>query len=52
MNQKPELPTHPIVEQSPLHTRDALNGGRTEAMLLHYKVRENEKIQYVDFMSL
>ena len=24
MNQKPELLTHPIVEQSPLHIRDAL----------------------------
>ena len=52
VNQKPELLTHPIVEQSPLHTRDALYGGRTEAMRLHYKARENETIQYVDVMSL
>ena len=26
-NQKTELLTHPIVEQSPLHTQDALYGG-------------------------
>jgi len=52
VNQKPEMLTHPIVEQSPLPIRDALYGGRTEAMHLHYKVRENETIQYVDDMSL
>jgi hypothetical protein len=46
------LLTHPIVEQSPLYTRDALYGGRIEAMRLYYKVRENETIQYVDVMSL
>jgi len=38
--EKPELLTHPIVRQSPLSTRDALYGGRTEAMRLHYKVRK------------
>jgi len=42
----------PIVEQSLLRTRDALYGGRTEAVRLRYKARENEKIQYVDVMSL
>ena len=52
LNQKPELLTHPIVEKSPLHTRDALYGGRTEAMRLHYKASENETIQYDDVMSL
>ena len=52
MKQKPELLTHPIAELSSLYTRDALYGGRTEAMLLHYKVRENETIKYVDVMSL
>jgi len=31
---------------------DAVYGGRTEAMRLHYKVHENETIQYVDVMSL
>ena len=43
---------HPIVEQSPLMTRDALYGGRTEAMCIHHKTREDETIQYVDVMSL
>jgi hypothetical protein len=51
VNQKPELLTHPIVEQS-LHTGDALYGGRTEAMRLHYKARENETIQYIDVIIL
>ena len=37
--QKPELLPHPIVEHSPLHKRDALYGGRTEAMRLHHKAR-------------
>ena len=50
--ERPELLTHPLVRQSPLCTRDALYGGRTEAMRLHYKVRGNETIQYVDVMSL
>jgi len=49
---KPELLTHPILQQSPLLTRDALYGGRTEDMCLYRKARENETIQYVDFMSL
>jgi len=52
VNQKPELLTHPIVEQSPLHMRDALYGGRTEAMRLHNKVKGNETLQYIDVMSL
>jgi len=43
---------HPTVWKSPLCTRDALYGGRTEAMGLHYKAREGEAIQYVDFMSI
>ena len=52
VRQKPQLLTHPIVQQSPLRTRDALYGGRTEAMCLYRKARENETIQYVDVMSL
>ena len=48
----PELLAHPKVCKSPLCTRDALYGGRTEAMRLHYKAREGETIQYVDVMSL
>jgi len=40
-------------ERLPLKTRDALYGGRTEAMRLHYRVRDGEEtIQYVDVMSL
>ena len=53
VEKKPELLTHPIVRHSPLHTRDALYGGRTEALRLHYKIAENEEIiQYCDVMSL
>ena len=47
-----ELKTHPIVQHSPLNTRDALYGDRTEAMRLHYKIGNGETIQYVDVMSL
>jgi len=43
-------PAYPIVQQSPMCTCDALYGGQTEAMRLHYKARENETIQYVDVM--
>jgi len=44
---------HPIVRHAPLNTHDALYGGRTEAMRLHYKIREGEKtVQYCDIMSL
>ena len=50
--EKPELFTNPIILKTPRCTRDALYGGRTEAMRLHYKVRENETIQLVDVMSL
>jgi hypothetical protein len=48
----PELLTLPLFELEPLRTRDSLYGGRTEAMRLHYKVREGEVIRYVDIMSL
>jgi hypothetical protein len=49
----PELKAHPIVQHTPLKTRDALYGGRTAAMRLHYKIREGEEtIQYVDVNSL
>ena len=48
----PELLAHPPVCHSPLCTRDALYGGRTQAMRLHYKAREGETIQYVDVISL
>ena len=46
---KPHSLTHPVVTHSPLHIRDALYGGRTDATSLHYKVEENrETIQYCD----
>ena len=48
---KPQLLTHPIVTHSPLHTRNALYGGRTEALSLHSKIEETrETIQYSDIM--
>jgi len=34
-----ELKTHRVVRHSQLNTRDALYGGRTEAMSLQYKIR-------------
>jgi hypothetical protein len=49
--QHPELQKISVFDQGPLHTRDAPYGGRTEAMRLHYKVREGEVIRYV-VMSL
>jgi len=52
VKQKPELLTHPIVQQSLLRNRDSLYGGRTEAMCLYRKARENQTVQYVDVMSL
>ena len=48
----PELKQHPIVQHSPLNTRDALYGGRTEAMVVRYKICEGETIKYFDLMSL
>ena len=38
-----DLRAHPIVRHAPLNTRDALYGGRTESMRLHYKIREGEE---------
>ena len=50
--ERPELLSQSIVKQSPLCTRNALYGVRTEAFGLHYKARENENVQYVDVMIL
>jgi hypothetical protein len=44
LDRHPELQTHSIVEHSPLNTRDTMYGGRTEAVRLHYKIREGETI--------
>jgi len=52
VDQKPEMLTHHIISQIPLCARDSLYGGRTEAMRLHYKVQEDEAIQYVDVTIL
>ena len=52
VEERPELLTHPIVQHSPLKTRGALYGGRTEAMHLHYKIGGNETKEYSDVMSL
>jgi len=52
VKQKPDLLTHPIIQQSPLRTRDGLYGGQTEAMCLYHRAREKETIQYVEVMSL
>jgi hypothetical protein len=38
----PELKTNPIVLHEPLNTRDALYGGRNEAMRVHYKIAEGD----------
>jgi hypothetical protein len=34
----PDLKTHPVVLHSPLNSRDALYGGRNEALRLHNKI--------------
>ena len=48
-----ELKTYPVIRHIPLNTGDALYGGRTETMNLHYKIREGENtIKYVDENSL
>ena len=53
VERKPHLQTHPIVRNSPLYTRNALYGGRTEAMPVQYKIEEDaQTIQYYDVMSL
>ena len=48
----PELKTHPIAQHGPLNTRNALYGGRSEALSLYHKIGDGETIQYVDVMSL
>ena len=43
VERKPELLTHPMVRHSPLHIRDSLYGGRTEAFLYTIRSRRTEK---------
>jgi len=52
VKQTPQLLTHPIVQKSPLLTRDSLSVGRTESMSLYHKARKKQTIQYVVVMSL
>ena len=53
VERNPQLLKHPIERHSPLYTRDALYGGRTEAMRFHCRIDEDvETIQYCDVMSL
>jgi hypothetical protein len=53
LSKHPELRNNPLVQHTPLNTRDALYGGRTEAMSLHKKIEEGqETIEYCDVMSL
>ena len=48
-----DLRTHPIVRHEPMNTREALYGRLTEAMRLHYRIREDvEYVQYCDIKSL
>jgi hypothetical protein len=44
--------SHPYFKNSPLNIRDPLYGGRTEATKKYYKVKQEEKINYVDVISL
>jgi hypothetical protein len=52
VQQKQELLTRPIAQSTPLKTSDDLYGGRTEAMCLHYKARDDETAEYCDIMIL
>jgi len=52
VEQKPELLTHSIAQHIELRTRVTLYVGRTEAMCLYHKARENETIQFVDVVTL
>jgi len=42
--QHPQLKTHPVVQHSPLNTRDTLHWGQTKAIRLHYKIQDGETI--------
>ena len=46
------LKKHPMCRKDPINPRDALYGGRTNAVKLHYKVKKGEKIKYLDVCSL
>ena len=46
-----DLQRHPIVRHAPLNTRDALYGGRTEAIRLHYKIKEGEETSVLRYIE-
>lgn len=46
------LDNHPLLKYIPLKIRDAFYGGRTGNTYEYYKVKEDEKINYVDICSL
>ena len=50
--QHSELKQHTIFQHTTLNTRDALQGCRTKAMILHYAISEKETIRYCNIMSL
>jgi len=47
-----ELYLHPYVKNSPMNIRDALYRGRIKATKIYYRVKEGEKIHYVDVINL
>jgi len=49
---KNELSSHLYLKNSPLNIRDALYGGQNGAHKTYYKVKQGEKINYVDVISL
>jgi hypothetical protein len=49
----PKLKNNPLIQHTPLNTRESLYVVRTEAMRLHKKIEEGqETIKYCDVMSL
>ncbi|KAK5638665.1 hypothetical protein RI129_012960 [Pyrocoelia pectoralis] len=43
---------HPLAHFTPLNARDSFYGGRTGNIKSYYKVKEGEKINYIDICSL
>lgn len=43
---------HPLVTSRPLNPRDSFYGGRTGNTFKYYKIKDDEKIKYVDICSL
>lgn len=47
-----QISNHSYFQQTKLIARDGMYGGRNEAGMLYYKVKNNEQIHFVDFNSL